>query len=120
CNSSMWSILPEKHVRASEFVIERTPQEFAFVQPEKRAPQYFIAVASNAAKGIGGQVSYLVDISNELLGQRERALNGVAAERDNLKATLSALEHQLSASESQIANLQATADSQQRMGIQKQ
>src|SRR5437870_8945946 len=70
CNSSMWSILPEKHVRASEFVIERTPQEFAFVQPEKRAPQYFIAVASNAAKGIGGQVSYLVDISNELLGQR--------------------------------------------------
>ena len=63
----MWPIFPEKQTHPSEFVIERTPQEFAFVEPEKRGPIYFFAVASNAAKPIGGHVSFLVDISDDLI-----------------------------------------------------
>src|SRR5438876_6906296 len=102
CNSSLWSIFPEKNTHPSEFVIERTPQEFVFVKPEKRAPLYFIAVASNGTKSIGGHVSYLVDISNDLVEKREQAIKGAEAERDNLKATVSSFEHHVSVLQSQL------------------
>src|SRR5881296_2814059 len=120
CTSNMWPIFPEKQTHPSEFVIERTPQEFSFVEPEKRGPIYFLAVASNAAKPIGGHLSFLVDISNDLIRARERAIAGAEAQRDNLKATLSALERQLSALEGQNANFQATTQAQQRLIVQKQ
>src|SRR5439155_13716139 len=45
---------------------------------------------------------------------------GAEAQRDNLKATLSALERQLSALEGQNANFQATTQAQQRLIVQKQ
>src|SRR3989454_7641596 len=35
------SIFPEKETHPSEFVVERTPKEFTFVPPEKRAAIYF-------------------------------------------------------------------------------
>jgi GT2 family glycosyltransferase/ubiquinone/menaquinone biosynthesis C-methylase UbiE len=96
CNSSLWSIFPERRTHPSEFVIERTPQEFAFVEPEKRAPLYFVALASNGAKSIGGHLSHLIDISNDLVVQRELAIKGAEAERDNLKATVASLEQHVS------------------------
>src|SRR2546425_2990783 len=120
CTSNMWPIFPEKETHPSEFVVERTPKEFTFVPPEKRAAIYFIAVASNAAKPIDGHLSFLVDISNDLIRARERAIAGAEAQRDNLKATLSALERQLSALEGQNANFQATTQAQQRLIVQKQ
>src|SRR2546428_4201344 len=120
CTSNMWPIFPEKETHPSEFVVERTPKEFTFVPPEKRAAIYFIAVASNAAKPIDGHLSFLVDISNDLIRARERAIAGAEPQRDNLKATLSALERQLSALEGQNANFQATTQAQQRLIVQKQ
>ena len=120
CTSNMWPIFPEKETHPSEFVVERTPKEFTFVPPEKRAAIYFIAVASNAAKPIDGHLSFLVDISNDLIRARERAIASAEAQRDNLKATLSALERQLSALEGQNANFQATTQAQQRLIVQKQ
>src|SRR5436309_5468341 len=120
CTSNMWPIFPEQETHPSEFVVERTPKEFTFVPPEKRAAIYFIAVASNAAKPIDGHLSFLVDISNDLIRARERAIAGAEAQRDNLKATLSALERQLSALEGQNANFQATTQAQQRLIVQKQ
>lgn len=105
CNSSMWPIFPEKRNHSSEFVIEKTPKEFSLVQPEKRAPLYFIAVASNSAKNIGGHVSLLVDISNELVGERDRTIQRVTAERDDLQKTEIRLEESLGQKEQQVAGL---------------
>src|SRR5207247_11341531 len=115
-----WPIFPEKETHPSEFVVERTPKEFTFVPPEKRAAIYFIAVASNAAKPIDGHLSFLVDISNDLIRARERAIAGAEAQRDNLKATLSALGRQLSAMESQNVDCQARTQAQQRLIIRYQ
>src|SRR5207249_2668179 len=120
CTSNMWPIFPEKETHPSEFVIERTPQEFAFVEPEKRGPIYFLAVASNTAKPIGGHVSFLVDISNDLIRFRENIIGKVSAERDNLQARVSALENYVSALEDQRANLQNTVQAHQLLITQKQ
>jgi GT2 family glycosyltransferase/2-polyprenyl-3-methyl-5-hydroxy-6-metoxy-1,4-benzoquinol methylase len=84
CNSNMWPIFPEETAHVSEFVIERTPQEFIFTETDKRIPLYFIAIASDAVEDIGGKVSVLVDISNELVTQKDTAFNGIVAERDHL------------------------------------
>src|SRR5436309_2862870 len=113
CTSNMWPIFPEKQTHPSEFVIERTPQEFAFVEPEKRGPIYFLAVASNAAKPIGGHVSFLVDISNDLIRHRENAIRGATAERD-------AWQKQAAALEERAAKLQATLEAQGGLLAQKQ
>jgi len=113
CNSSLWPIFPEKRTYPSEFVIERTPEEFTFVEAEKRVPLYFIAVASNSAKDIGGHVSFLVDLSNELVGQRDTAINQATAERDDLKTRMSAL-----AAEKE--KLQAATQAQQQLVRLKQ
>ncbi|PYR98197.1 MAG: glycosyl transferase family 2 [Acidobacteria bacterium] len=113
CTSNMWPIFPEKQTHSTEFVIERTPQEFVFAQPEKRAAIYLVAVASNAAKLIGGHLSFLVDISNDLVRQRDGIIEKVTAERNNLQARMSALEDQ-------STNLQSTLEAHQRLLAQKQ
>src|SRR3989475_12584347 len=113
CTSNMWPIFPEKQTQSTEFVIERTPQEFVFAQPEKRAAIYFIAVASNAAKPIDGHVSFLVDISNDLIRHRDGIIGKVTAERDNLQARASALEDQ-------NASFQSTIQAYQRLLAQRQ
>src|SRR5213594_670906 len=113
CTSNMWPIFPEKQTHPSEFVIERTPQEFAFVPPEKRGAIYYLAVASKAAKPIGGHVSFLVDISNDLIRHRENAIRGTTAERD-------AWQKQAAALEERAAKLQATLEAQGGLLAQKQ
>ena len=91
CNSNLWPMYPERHTYASEFVMERGPQEFTFVGPEKRTPVYFLGIASNTAKDIGGQVSVLVDISNELVSHRDHVITRATAERDQLKTRVAVL-----------------------------
>src|SRR5439155_13326884 len=112
-NSTMFFIYPEKETHPSEFVVERTPKEFTFVPPEERAAVYFIAVASNATKPIGGHVSFLVDISNDLVRHRDGIIGKVTAERDNLQARASALEDQ-------NASFQSTIQAYQRLLAQRQ
>ena len=113
CNSNLWPMYPERHTYASEFVMERGTQEFTFVGPEKRTPVYFLAIASNTAKDIGGQVSVLVDISNELVSHRDHAVNRATAERDELKARLAVLS-------GERTQLQVRAQAQQQLISQKQ
>jgi len=113
CTSNMWPIFPEKQILPSEFVIERTPQEFTFVPPEKRGAMYYLAVASNATKPIGGHVSFLVDVSNDLIRFRENIIDKVTRERDAFQARVSGLEDQ-------NANLQSTIQAHQQLLAQKQ
>src|SRR5207247_198646 len=116
----MWPIFPEKETHPSEFVIERTPKEFTFVPPEKRGAIYYIAVASNAARPIGGHVSFLVDISNDLIRFRENIIAKITAERDNLQTRVSGLENYVSALKDQRANLQSTGQAHQGLLSQRQ
>jgi GT2 family glycosyltransferase/SAM-dependent methyltransferase len=107
CNSNIWPLFPEKRTLPSEFVIERNPQEFTFVQPEKRAPIYFIAVATNSAKDIGGHLSVLVDISNQLVSERDHAINRLSAERDDFKNRTEHLQPQVHALQQLVAHNKA-------------
>src|SRR5205823_976171 len=113
CNSNIWPIYPEKSTHSSEFLMEKTPQEFIFVDPEKRTPIYFLAVASNSAEEIGAHASMLVDISNELVSQKEHAINRVEAERDELKSKVSFWA-------GERTQLQARAKAQQQLITQRQ
>ena len=93
CNSNIWSIFPSGDSALSEYVIERTPREFAFVESDKRTPLYFIALASDADKNLRASASNLVDISNELLNQKDRAF---AVARERLQSTIKSQQHALS------------------------
>jgi 2-polyprenyl-3-methyl-5-hydroxy-6-metoxy-1,4-benzoquinol methylase/glycosyltransferase involved in cell wall biosynthesis len=91
CNSNMWPIFPDDKAHLSEFVVERTPHEFNFVETDKRIPLYFISVASDTTEDIGERVSILVDSSNELFRQKDLALHQVVAECEHLKGQASSL-----------------------------
>jgi GT2 family glycosyltransferase/2-polyprenyl-3-methyl-5-hydroxy-6-metoxy-1,4-benzoquinol methylase len=119
CNSNMWPIFPEQTANISEFVVERTTQEFIFTESDKRIPLYFIAIASDAVEDIGGKVSVLVDISNELVTQKDTAFNGIVAERDDLKVKASILASERDHLAQEATQFQVTIRSQQEALTQR-
>jgi glycosyltransferase involved in cell wall biosynthesis/2-polyprenyl-3-methyl-5-hydroxy-6-metoxy-1,4-benzoquinol methylase len=91
CNSNIWPIFSGGYSRLAEYVVERNSREFAFVEGDKRIPSYFIALASDAA--VTESASNLVDISNELLKQKDVTIGNLIAARDiSIKAQQQALE----------------------------
>src|SRR5207253_5630916 len=80
--------------------------DLTFVPPEKRAPIYFIAVATNSAKDIGGYLSVLVDISNHLVAERDHAINRLSAERDDFKNRTEQLEPRVHALQQLVSHKQ--------------
>jgi SAM-dependent methyltransferase/glycosyltransferase involved in cell wall biosynthesis len=88
CNSNIWPIPTHGNSVLAEYLIERNPKEFSFVEGDKRVPLHFIALASDAEKAISGIASSLVDISNELLKQKDAAMGNLVAARDHLEATV--------------------------------
>src|SRR5262245_14338956 len=92
CNSNIWPIFSGGHSKLAEYVIERNPREFAFVEGDKKIPLYFIALASDAAV-VTESASNLVDISNELLKQKDVTIGNLIATRDiSIKVQQQALE----------------------------
>ena len=87
CNSNIWPLFSPSE-RIAEYVIERGTDEFNFVANEKRVPIYFIALASDVEETISSVRSLLVDHSNQLLRERDLALNRVVADRAALEATV--------------------------------
>jgi GT2 family glycosyltransferase/2-polyprenyl-3-methyl-5-hydroxy-6-metoxy-1,4-benzoquinol methylase len=119
CNSNMWPIFPEEAAQMSEFVIERTPQQFIFTETDKRIPLYFIAVASDNVEDLSGKVSILVDISNELTTQKDAAFNRIVAERDDVKVKASFLESERDDLAQEATQFQVTIRSQQEALTQR-
>ena len=62
--SSIWPISPDGGTGFAEFVVERAEVEFQFVAHDKRAPLYFIAVASDSAQDLPASLSILLDHSD--------------------------------------------------------
>lgn len=87
CNSNIWPVFSPS-VRVTEYVIEKGTDEFNFVANEKRVPTYLIALASDVEETISSVGSLLVDHSNQLLRERDLALNRVMTDRDALAATM--------------------------------
>jgi hypothetical protein len=87
CNSNIWPVFSPS-VRVTEDVIEKGTDEFNFVASEKRVPTYLIAFASDVKETISSVGSLLVDHLNQLLRERDLALNRVAADRDALEPTM--------------------------------
>ena len=102
CNSTIWPVFSRGHSELAEYVIERNPREFAFVEGDKRIPLYFIALASDA--DVNESASNLVDISNELLTQKNRAF---AVAHDNLENTIKAQQQALVEKEGQLGQFAA-------------
>ena len=102
CNSNIWPVFSNGNTDLAEYIIERNPREFAFVEGDKRVPLYFIALASDGEKDIGQSASNLVDISNELLTQKDRAY---AVSRENLETTIKAQQQALVDKEQQAGQL---------------
>jgi ubiquinone/menaquinone biosynthesis C-methylase UbiE len=76
-----------------EFVMKRGREEFELIPNNQREPLYAIAFASDAALPVGDTGSVLVDESNELLKERNRAIeelnNRLAGELAAIQASSS-------------------------------
>ncbi len=94
CNSNIWPVFSPSG-RIVEYVVEKGIDEFNFVANEKRVPTYFIALASDVEETISTEGSLLVDHSNQLLKERDLALNRVVTDRAALEASVKPLEGQL-------------------------
>jgi len=84
CNSNMWPLFSEDKTSVVEYVVERNPSEFVFVEREKKTPLYVIALASDGKDKIEDRASLLVDISNELLEQNSQRRAKLAVELHEL------------------------------------
>ncbi|MEK6684061.1 MAG: glycosyltransferase [Nitrospirota bacterium] len=93
-SSNLWPIFSDENANRIEYVVEGNPTGFAFVEKDKKIPQYFIAMASNSPQEMDAKTSILVDSSNELLRQHERILNRALATRDALQQALAEREQQ--------------------------
>jgi O-antigen biosynthesis protein len=82
CNSNIWPLFSPTG-RIAEYVIEKGTDEFNFVANEKRVPTYFIAFASDVEETINSVGSLLVDHSNQLLRERDSALNRLQGQFDH-------------------------------------
>lgn len=73
CTFHMWPISQHDHSGYVEYLIEKQQKEFVFANHEKKNALYFIAIASDRAQAIDLRISDLIDTSNELLWQKDRA-----------------------------------------------
>jgi len=111
--SSIWPIAREDANGFHEFVIERRDTAgFDFIDPQKRVPLYFIAIASNAFNIATPEASVLLDQSDSLLQEKQDELQASAKEvqwREQQVAereeTIRSLEEGLRWRENQISNL---------------
>ena len=100
CNSNIWPVFSGGDNKVVEYVMDRNPKEFVFVENDKRIPLYFLAIASDAERDIEETGSALIDVSDALLEQKDRQIEAHVREQERLGR--------------EVAQLQLTAQSQQQ------
>jgi glycosyltransferase involved in cell wall biosynthesis/ubiquinone/menaquinone biosynthesis C-methylase UbiE len=110
CNSSIWPLHSKDNHSLVEYVIERGPKEFLFVEEDKKCPTYFVALASDGGQAIDDKNCLLTDVSNELLEQQARLVSeqqGLLQRIVELEATVQHQQETLIKSEGQQRQLEA-------------
>jgi 2-polyprenyl-3-methyl-5-hydroxy-6-metoxy-1,4-benzoquinol methylase/glycosyltransferase involved in cell wall biosynthesis len=84
CNSNIWPVFSSGDNKIVEYLIDRNPKEFVFVENDKRIPLYFIAIASDTASEIEETESALIDVSDKLLKQKDEQIAAHVREQERL------------------------------------
>jgi len=125
--SNLWPIYASNAGKFKEYVVERKSVEFETVPAENLVPLYYIGVASNSPPDADLPRSILVDNRNELLSEKDRALQaGVEAlawKTEHIESLekglkwreeqLNTMEKDLTWSKNVVADLKAAASSQE-------
>jgi SAM-dependent methyltransferase len=93
--SSIWPIEGKVPESREDFSVEREGEEYAFTSADKRVPLYIIGLASDAPLKLPDIESSLVDQSNLLLEEKDRALRELLEGKESLQEALSWREKQL-------------------------
>ena len=95
CNSNIWPVFSSGDNKIVEYLIDRNPKEFVFVENDKRIPFYFIAIASDTASEIEETESALIDVSDKLLNQKDEQIAAHVREQERLGAFLKQKDNQI-------------------------
>jgi SAM-dependent methyltransferase len=105
--SNIWPIFRPETSNVTQYVIERTSQEFVFVGKERKVPLYFIGMASDSKEAIVESGSNLFDISNELIRQKDRQISNLAGEKVQLQQLMAENEARAAGEKVQLQRLMA-------------
>lgn len=105
--STVWPLFCRHNPQLAEYVIDKNSEEYVFVEKDKRDPMYFIAIATNYDQQLDENASVLIDLSNNLIKQRETEIIALTHARDALEATVRAQQHALVVKDTQVSHLEA-------------
>ena len=103
CNSNIWPIFSKEDGKLVEYVIDRNPKEFVFVESDKRVPLYFIAIASDADGDIEERRSALIDVSDAFLKQKDEQITAHVREQERLAGEINRLSSTVQAQHKALA-----------------
>src|SRR5437870_5680359 len=78
-SSSIWPIASASSNDFQEFVMDRSDSGYEFIDPGKRVPLYFIAIASDSAAAVATPASVLLDQSDGLIQEKDQELKDTKA-----------------------------------------
>jgi len=90
-----------------EYLVEKGEENFLFVSPERKAAEYFIAIASNQPLENVAADSYLIDASECLFKFKEAQIKSLEEELCDKEAHIENLELVMSEKDIHIGNLEA-------------
>ena len=107
-HSNIWPLRAGGRSRVEELVMERgeSETEFGFVSNAKRVPLYVIALASDSRAPLSDSGTMLVDYSDEMLKEKDRAIRELLGSKTSHEEALKWQETQLKENDEAIASLE--------------
>ena len=102
CSSNIWPVFLVGDEKIVDYVIDRNPKEFVFVENDKRTPLYFIAIASDTDFEIEETRSALIDVSDALLKQKDNQIAAHVTEQERFLREISQLSSTFKQKDNQI------------------
>jgi SAM-dependent methyltransferase len=109
-HSNIWPLKAGGGRRIDELAMERGESEFGFISNAKREPLYIIALASDSRAHLPDSGSMLVDYSDELLKEKDRAIRELSESKASHEEALKWQETQLKENDKAIASLEEAVE----------
>ncbi len=103
CNSHIWPVFSREGGTLVEYVVDRNPEGFVFVEKDKRIPLYFIAIASDGEAEIDETESALIDVSDGLLIQKDEQIAAHVREQERIAGQVRQLSTEVQGQRSVLA-----------------